>query len=172
MKKHRSAKGAAPQFAALQSSVTVTDDAEASAEKRKAEYAASDGDMPKPNEPDTEVRSPDVMHDVAEEISSPPIVSTNDENIPIFLDRRPFSPEDQCAFGGLTSAWDAFTSAWEGASGVVRARFQAEVDHEILDLFHKGGPAPCLTPSQTGGDNMTCKSDPKNSHLPQSGSNP
>ena len=52
--RHRSAKAAAPKVPAPQSSVTVTDDAEASAEKREAEYAAADGDTPKANEADTE----------------------------------------------------------------------------------------------------------------------
>jgi hypothetical protein len=55
VKKHRAAKATAPMVSALQPSVTVTDDAEPSAEKRKAEYAAADGDTPRTNGDDTEV---------------------------------------------------------------------------------------------------------------------
>jgi hypothetical protein len=45
--RHRAAKAAALKVPASQPSVTVTDDAETSAEKRKAENAAADGNTPK-----------------------------------------------------------------------------------------------------------------------------
>ena len=64
--RHRSAKAAALKVPAPQSSVTVTDDAEASAEKRKAEYAAADGDTPNANGADTEAGT--VANDAEAEI--------------------------------------------------------------------------------------------------------
>ena len=82
---------------------------------------------------------PDGMHGVVEKISRPPIISVNDENIPSFLDRRPLSLEDQLAFDGLVSTLAAYAAAWDGASSIVRSRFQDE-NYEILDrLLRRNG---------------------------------
>jgi hypothetical protein len=69
----------------------------------------------------SEVSSPTVKRSVVpEEVASPPTAPVGNEDIPAFLDRRPFSPDNQRAFDDLTAAWD-------NASEVVRERFIAKV---------------------------------------------
>ena len=77
----------------------------------------------------SEVRSPEVMQDGhVEAIGSPPTAPLNDEDIPGFLDRRPFSPEDQRVFDKIMAAWTAHLRPLLGmASELVRERFIAEV---------------------------------------------
>jgi hypothetical protein len=59
---------------------------------------------------------------------SPSTPPPGDDDIPVFLDRRPLSPDDQRAYDAIKSTWDSYVlPLWNATSAVVRERIIAEV---------------------------------------------
>ena len=65
---------------------------------------------------------------LATTVAPPKIPKDVGDDIPAFLDRRPFTADDQRAFDAINVAWSScMETLWDNASAVVRERFISEV---------------------------------------------